>query len=312
MTKSLEYFIDKASAVHGTRYDYTNTTYHGMSKKLTVGCSIHGEFEQLASDHLAGRGCRFCNERQNLTLEQFVEKATTKHSSKYTYENVLYTNSATKVDITCPHHGSFLQKPNDHLTKYGCPSCGGTKKVTTTEFIKRATQAHGDAYVYHDVEMNGMNNNVKITCKIHGVFEQRPADHLNGVGCPICGSRKQGGGYSLEYFTNHPEMKSVAANLYLIEVDGTFCKIGITKKSSVKQRFPGMKFKVLATCTIPLYTAFSIEQGLLLRYSDDRYKVKSLIELNHTGWTECFPLSMVPLLKSEFDSINMMHTTEHA
>ena len=45
------------------------------------------------------------------------------HSSFYSYDNVEYKNSNTKVLITCPVHGDFSQTPHDHLSGSGCPKC---------------------------------------------------------------------------------------------------------------------------------------------------------------------------------------------
>lgn len=61
------------------------------------------------------------------------------------------------------------------------------RKLTTDEWIKRAKQTHGNRYDYSDTVYVNMRTMIKIRCKIHGVFEQRPFDHVNGHGCPLCG-----------------------------------------------------------------------------------------------------------------------------
>ena len=55
-----EEFIAKAREVHGDKYSYENTIYTEARNKLTITCPIHGDFEQLASGHLAGYGCKKC------------------------------------------------------------------------------------------------------------------------------------------------------------------------------------------------------------------------------------------------------------
>ena len=35
-----------------------------------------------------------------------------------------YTSSLDKIEITCKKHGSFWQRPDDHLHGHGCPTCG--------------------------------------------------------------------------------------------------------------------------------------------------------------------------------------------
>ena len=50
---------------------------------------------------------------------------------------------------------------------------------------------HGDIYDYSLMVYNGSKNNIKIICKYHGIFEQRPVHHLRGSGCPHCSKNKK-------------------------------------------------------------------------------------------------------------------------
>ena len=56
-------------------------------------------------------------------------------------------------------------------------------KLSNTEFIQRAVQTHGNRYDYSMSEYVGSSNNIKIICKIHGIFEQTPDNHYAGRGC---------------------------------------------------------------------------------------------------------------------------------
>ena len=64
-------------------------------------------------------------------------------------------------------------------------------KLTTEEFIARAKALHGDRYDYSMVEYVNNQTPVSIICPIHGVFVQRPNDHLRGRGCPKCARAAQ-------------------------------------------------------------------------------------------------------------------------
>ena len=55
-----EAFLSRAREVHGYRYDYTESEFKGYHSMLVIKCPQHGEFEQLAGNHLAGYGCRAC------------------------------------------------------------------------------------------------------------------------------------------------------------------------------------------------------------------------------------------------------------
>ena len=122
------------------------------------------------------------------TKEDFINKAVSIHGNRYDYSRVCYTNSNTKVEIMCPIHGSFWQTPNMHIgmKHQGCPMCGGTKRMTTEEFIKRAMCINGDRYDYSFVEYKNNKTKVKLICPKHGEFMVSPNAHLRGDGCPLC------------------------------------------------------------------------------------------------------------------------------
>ena len=50
---------------------------------------------------------------------------------------------------------------------------------------------HGNLYDYSNVNYKHRLEKVKILCKQHGAFEQTPAAHMVGQGCPLCGSIKR-------------------------------------------------------------------------------------------------------------------------
>lgn len=64
------------------------------------------------------------------------------------------------------------------------------KRVTTADFIERAKAVHGDRYDYSLAEYLGIHKDVTIVCAEHGPFEQSPANHYQGKGCPDCGGSK--------------------------------------------------------------------------------------------------------------------------
>jgi hypothetical protein len=123
--------------------------------------------------------------------EEFIQKAKLVHGDKYNYSKVEYINNHTKVTIICPKHGEFKQQPANHLNNMGCPKCVGNIKLTTTDFLSKAKEIHGDKYDYSKVEYVGIFNHVKIICPIHGEFEQTPRQHLKGRGCYKCGGTQK-------------------------------------------------------------------------------------------------------------------------
>lgn len=65
------------------------------------------------------------------------------------------------------------------------------KKLSTKEFIDKASIKHNGRYGYDFVNYVNSQTPVIITCPIHGNFEQKPAKHLLGQGCPECNGTKR-------------------------------------------------------------------------------------------------------------------------
>lgn len=191
--KNKTQFIEEAKKKHGDKYDYSKVVYINNRAKVCIICHKHGEFWQRPYVHLRGQGCPKCGneEKRNktaITKEQFIEKAQKIHGDKYDYSKAEYINTETKVCIICPIHGEFWQTPHMHLSerKRGCPICGGTKRLTTEEFIKKAKEIHGNKYDYSKVKYKNNKTKVCIICPKHGEFWQKPNSHLRGCGCASC------------------------------------------------------------------------------------------------------------------------------
>jgi very-short-patch-repair endonuclease/ribosomal protein L37E len=188
-----EIFIQKAKEIHIDKYDYSLVNYINNKTKIEIICSKHGMFQQVPSDHLKGHGCSKCGFekssklRNTIAANNFIKKSLKIHDKKYDYSLANYKNVNTKVKIICPKHSIFEQTPNKHLKGHGCSRCKIEKMFKTTdEFIKKAILIHSDKYDYSHVTYLTAKTKINIICKLHGMFEQTPNDHLNNVGCPIC------------------------------------------------------------------------------------------------------------------------------
>jgi Zn finger protein HypA/HybF involved in hydrogenase expression len=131
-----------------------------------------------------------------LTQDKFIERAALLHGNKFDYCLVKYVDMETEVNIICPQHGLFTQRPHQHLRPrgHGCPKCGmkqrDVKHISDTDhFIKKARLIHGDKYIYNKAEYRGINNKLIVTCPKHGDWYVTAATHLNNnkFGCPKCG-----------------------------------------------------------------------------------------------------------------------------
>ena len=193
-----EGFIIKAKVVHGNKYDYSLTVYAKSATPVEITCPEHGLFTQRPNDHLSGNGCRKCaienkykNDLNSRKLK-FLEKSREVHGNKYAYNLQNYSNNTSIIEITCPEHGLFTQTPDSHTQGRGCHECGMKKFKDTRVFncgesiVERFTAVHGKLYDYSAVSYQGYYDPVKIICSKHGSFEQSPDRHLAGQGCRKC------------------------------------------------------------------------------------------------------------------------------
>jgi hypothetical protein len=195
-----EEFLQRALSIHGGRFSYEKTIYAGLRNKVTITCNIHGDFEQLAQNHLNGASCPRCayklradNRRE--TTEGFIKRSKSMFGDKFLYDHAHYVAAHIRLTLTCREHGDFEQTPISHFAGHiACPECnkagvGGARtiKLTTEEFIERAKSVHGERYNYDKVNYIGSSYKVTITCPIHGDFDQLPNNHTKlKCGCPKC------------------------------------------------------------------------------------------------------------------------------
>lgn len=126
-----DFFIEKAKAIHEDKYDYSKSSYESIFEKIIIVCPTHGEFEQSPHAHLKGFGCFKCKyeklaEDKTCTESDFIEKAKKIHGDTYRYIDIGYTKVMDNISITCPKHGSFKQRANNHLSGCGCPDCSNS------------------------------------------------------------------------------------------------------------------------------------------------------------------------------------------
>lgn len=193
---SKEEFINQSIQKNGSRFDYSLVDFVKVTDQITVICRQHGEIKTTPRLHLTQKwGCRKCyghdtSMRQALTTEQFVERATQVHGSKYDYSQTVY-RSNSKVSVICAVHGEFWTRPMDHIhSKSGCTKCSGNYKWSTDEFINKAQQIHGNQYDYSQVKYINSSTPINIFCLIHGLFTKTPVGHLQGAGCPSCATER--------------------------------------------------------------------------------------------------------------------------
>jgi hypothetical protein len=199
-------FIEKANKIHNSLYDYSLVQYKNNKTNIKIICKKHGIFESRPDRHLNSKsGCPKCANNILYTKEEFIEKANKVHNNKYNYSEVNYETALTKIKIICPDHGTFEQRPTNHLRGEGCIKCSGCHQYTNKEFIQKANIIHNNIYDYLLTNYTNSQEKIKIICKKHGEFEQMANSHLQGFGCSKCYNEKRT--YNTEKFIELSKLK---------------------------------------------------------------------------------------------------------
>lgn len=179
----------------------TRAAWNGSKSKIPIWCEAHREFfTQMAANHMSlGQGCPKCGDeirRAKRVKADPVADFRKVHGDTYDYSQMVYTNVQDKITIICREHGPFEQKPNSHLAGQGCPQCWENRRKAfgkarnesyQAAYAERAARVHEGAYSILRLP-TAAHDTVLLNCPKHGDFEQKAFSHLDGHGCPTCGS----------------------------------------------------------------------------------------------------------------------------
>lgn len=192
---TLSSFIESASYIHSENYIYDKVNFRRIKDKIIITCKKHGDFTQVAIEHLNGHGCSKCGkekmaEKIKKSKDDILKLIKDKHGDKFTYKNLNGNISFDYIlDIICPKHGEFKQKIINHIN-HDCKKCSFEREYNpklTEDFINRSKIIHNNIYNYDKTIY--IKNSLKciVTCKLHGDFEITPNSHIGGAGCRKCG-----------------------------------------------------------------------------------------------------------------------------
>jgi hypothetical protein len=176
-------YIKKANIVHNNKYTYLG--YVNTKKDVEIICPIHGLFTQRASSHLSGNGCDDCvKDNLRSSNDKFIKDSNITHDNFFTYENVLYIGNKNSVNITCPMHGNFTQRPNNHLSGQGCPKCNsskGEKKVM--KYLDENNIEYKDEMKFNKLGLKRFDfylPELNICIEYDGIFHYEAFDFIGG------------------------------------------------------------------------------------------------------------------------------------
>jgi hypothetical protein len=65
-----------------------------------------------------------------LTQKEFLNRCYLVWPDRYDYENTIFINTKTKIEVRCLQHGIFIQYPQSHLKgQEGCKICKINNRV---------------------------------------------------------------------------------------------------------------------------------------------------------------------------------------
>jgi hypothetical protein len=121
-------FIEKATKIHGDKFNYDKTNYFNIKTEVEIGCNICGYyFLEIPKFFFKEYNCLRCFKESRgipLNTKQFIEMAIKIHGDKYDYSKSNYKNTTTKMEMRCKScKRSFFQNSHSHLNSHGCPFC---------------------------------------------------------------------------------------------------------------------------------------------------------------------------------------------
>lgn len=176
-----------------------DSNYVKTHRILTLLCKKHLiEFKQITSNLYKGsKSCPDCKKEYQklrtkeikLTHVDFLKKCGNKIKFfEYLSE---YNGAENSIIIKClKHNYIYEQLPWVHTGGTGCPKCsnelrGLNRRKTHSSFVEKANIIHNGSYEY-PFEYEKRSKKLKMKCRIHGIFEQTPGNHLDGKGCSDC------------------------------------------------------------------------------------------------------------------------------
>lgn len=202
-----EEFIKRAKAVHGDKYDYSETKYINMNTKVKIRCQKHGVFEQNARSHinpLIKAGCPYCAGKalfkgENDLQSQYPEIAKSFDEEKNNCKaDEVFAKSNKKYWWLCDKGHSFDMSPNNRsIQRCSCPYCSGQRLLKG--FNDLAT-IHPNIAKEWDYNLNenkpsdytyGSGYKAWWKCDKCGESYQSPINiHIRGHKCPYCAGQK--------------------------------------------------------------------------------------------------------------------------
>lgn len=194
-------FIKRASKRHGGFYSYEKSVYDDSSSPITITCPVHGDFEQVPTQHINGSGCAKCGrekavENKFSTMfdsrkKKFIDTSTKKYNGKYLYSD--FVKQKMPVEIFCTDCNEyFFETPYKHMTAdAGCPKCSppvgktGYSNLKNGIFYIQVILLNSNIVGYKFGITNKSAEKRRRACSKNSIYEHEILFTINGPGPDI-------------------------------------------------------------------------------------------------------------------------------
>lgn len=165
---SKDEFERRMEEQHPGKINHSKTQYRTMTSDAEFECLCGLKYQRKPSRMFrpgGTHGCPSCCPNGNPdTRESFIQKSKNMYKDKYKYDDVVYVNSMTLVNIGCPKGHIFSRLPNKFLQGEGCGECSGHGR-TFAEFRRLSDEKYGkDVFKFNEKDYNGMTSPFQMTC----------------------------------------------------------------------------------------------------------------------------------------------------
>lgn len=119
-------FIELVKSKHNNKYDYSKSIYNGTKDKINIICPEHGEFTQIAGDHIQGHGCKICGDKYGIKESRWLDSLNIKNR-QVKIDKYIVDGYDRNTNTIYEFNGDFWHgNPNKYKKDDINPICGKT------------------------------------------------------------------------------------------------------------------------------------------------------------------------------------------
>ncbi|KKN38265.1 hypothetical protein LCGC14_0755040 [marine sediment metagenome] len=148
-------FIQLATKVHGSRYDYSKVDYQHSQVSVVIGCPQHGLFDQGAKAHLAGHGCPACSaSKGEVRVARWLNEHNIFYMQQWMDHDCIAIERKARFDFWLPNQQTIIEYDGAQHFRSVPWFCGAqTSEQATLEKIQTADRNKDAWAAANDVMM---------------------------------------------------------------------------------------------------------------------------------------------------------------